>query len=116
LWRRDGRELVYRSGARMFSVAVDLAGRFQRATPVLLFERPYVIGGRDVMGFDYDLAPDGRFLMIKPSPSELRTNAVNVAVNWIEELKQRVRPGSGAGTATAGDGPRRSRRRPVHLA
>ena len=46
------------------------------------------------MGLDYDLAPDGRFLMIKPSPAELRTNSVNVVANWIEEVKQRVRPGS----------------------
>lgn len=89
LWRRDGRELVYRAGTRMFSVAVDLAGGFRSAAPVLLFERSYVVG-LDVMGFDYDLAPDGRFLMIKPSPAELRTNAINVVVNWIDELTRRV--------------------------
>jgi len=94
LWRRDGRELVYRSrGGRMFSVAVDLAGGFRSAAPVLLFERPYASGDRDVMGFDYDLAPDGRFLMIKPSPAELRTDSVNVVVNWIDELTRRVPPG-----------------------
>ncbi len=90
LWRRDGRELVYRSGGRMFSVAVDLAGGFRSAAPVLLFERQYVVGTRDDMGFDYDLAPDGRFLMIKPSPAELRTNSINVVVNWIDELIRRV--------------------------
>jgi Tol biopolymer transport system component len=93
LWRRDGRELVYRAGLRMFSVSVDLSAGFRSSAPVLLFERPYVVGGRDVMGLDYDLAPDGRFLMIRPSPAELRANSVNVVVNWIEELKQRVRPG-----------------------
>jgi Tol biopolymer transport system component len=92
LWRRDGRELVYRAGPRMFSVAVDPSGGFRWSAPVLLFERPYVVGGPDVMGIDYDLAPDGRLLMIRPSPAELRTNSVNVVVNWIEEVKQRVRP------------------------
>ncbi|MGQ0735990.1 MAG: hypothetical protein ACT4QD_20345 [Acidobacteriota bacterium] len=90
LWRRDGREIVYRSGPRMFSVAVDLAGGFRSAAPVLLFERQFVVGSPDVMGFDYDLAPDGRFLMIKPSPAELRTNTVSVVVNWIGELTRRV--------------------------
>ena len=95
LWRHDGRELVYRTGPRVFSVAVDLSGGFRSSAPVLLFERPYVVATDPaVMGLDYDLAPDGRFLMIKPSPAELRTNSVSVVVNWIEEVKQRVRSGS----------------------
>jgi Tol biopolymer transport system component len=92
IWRRDGREIVYRGGSRMFAVAVDTADGFRASAPTLLFERQYVVGGGDVMGLDYDLAPDGRFLMIKPSQDELRANRLDLVLNWIEEVKQRVRP------------------------
>ena len=90
LWSRDGRELVFRSGTRMFSVAVNPEGRLQSSAPTLLFDRTYVVADRGVMGLDYDLAPDGRFLMIKPSPDELRSNRLNIVMNWIEEVKQRA--------------------------
>jgi hypothetical protein len=91
LWSRDGRELFFRSGPRMMAVAVSATGGLQFSAPKLLFERPYATGDREVVGLDYDLAPDGRFLMIKPSPDEFRLNSsVNVVLNWIEEVKQRA--------------------------
>jgi hypothetical protein len=37
---------------------------------------------------DYDLAPDGRFLMVKRSAEE--QPRLHVVLNWQEELKQRV--------------------------
>jgi Tol biopolymer transport system component len=67
-WSRDGRQLFIRSGPRMFAVAVDTTRGFVAGKPVLLFERPYYIDYDN--GFDYDVAPDGRFLMIKPSEDE----------------------------------------------
>jgi eukaryotic-like serine/threonine-protein kinase len=90
LWSRDGRELVYRSGTRMFAVPVDTTRGFSAGKPRVLFEGRYVAGGNDVMGLDYDLAPDGRFLMLKPSADELAPRGLNVVLNWIEELKLRV--------------------------
>ena len=90
LWSRDGRELVYRSGTRIFAVPVDTTREFSAGKPRLLFEGRYVVGGLDVMGLDYDLAPDGRFLMLKPGADELAPRGLNVVLNWIEELKRRV--------------------------
>jgi hypothetical protein len=56
----------------------------------VLFERRYVAGGLDVMGLDYDFAPDGRFLMLKPSADELAPRGLHVVLNWVDELKRRV--------------------------
>src|SRR6185503_5381726 len=69
-WSRDGRQLFYRFGPRMFAVAVDTTRGFEAGKPVLLFERPYYTDQDNGSGFDYDVAPDGRFLMIKPSEEE----------------------------------------------
>jgi len=90
LWNRDGRELVYRSGRRMFAVPVDTTRGFSAGKPRVLFERRYVSGAWDVAGLDYDLAPDGRFLMLKPDADEEAPPRLNVVLNWSEELKQRV--------------------------
>jgi serine/threonine-protein kinase len=93
LWSRDGRELVYRSGQRVMSVAVDSTGGLRFSAPKVLFERYYATGDREVIGLDYDLAGDGRLLMIKPSPDELRFSlgsSLTVVLNWMEEVKRRV--------------------------
>lgn len=87
-WSRDGRELVYRSFRSMFSVPIDTSRGPSIGKPRVLFEGDYVVGSQDVMGLDYDLAPDGRFVMMKaiePEPPELR-----VILNWAEELTRRA--------------------------
>jgi hypothetical protein len=45
---------------------------------------------------NYDVSPDGqRFLMIKPGESaEAAPTQINVVLNWFEELKRRVPPGT----------------------
>jgi serine/threonine-protein kinase len=87
-WTRGGRELVYREGAKMQSVAVDPeTGRVE--TPVTLFEGPYLPAIRDV--HNYDVTPDGeRFLMVKRPGAGGRREFV-VVVNWFEELRAKVR-------------------------
>jgi hypothetical protein len=37
----------------------------------------------------FDVAPDGRFLMIK-TPAELAPRQLNVVLNWFEELERLV--------------------------
>jgi hypothetical protein len=39
---------------------------------------------------DYDVAPDGRFLVIKPSADEVAPARLNVVLNWTDELTRRV--------------------------
>ena len=84
-WSRDGRELLYiaLTSASMMSVAV----RFDNATlaaapPTKLFSMTgYLVG--------YDVAPDGRFLLVKDGVAN-QQQQVTVVEHWIEELKNRV--------------------------
>ena len=85
VWSRDGRELFYRRGPDMFGVPVNADRRFSAGRPTMLFEGPYV---RNVL--DYDVAPDRRFLMIKPSQDELSPPELRVVVNWVDELMRRA--------------------------
>jgi Tol biopolymer transport system component len=87
LWSRNGRELFYRRRSQMFAVPVDTR-RLTAGKPVLLFERPYVTNG--LSGHDYDVTPDGRFLLIKLSAEEQEPPRLNVVLNWTDELRRRV--------------------------
>jgi len=87
VWSRDGRELFYRNGPRVFAVRVDTIRGFSAGKPVPLFQGPYV---RNVL--DYDVASDGRFLMIRPGDEEMAPPDLHVVMNWVDELVRRVPP------------------------
>jgi Tol biopolymer transport system component len=88
LWARSGRELFYRNGDSVMSVAVQTTPTFSAGTPTKLFQG-YVSGP----GRAYDVSRDGqRFLMIKDPSSRDQTSAASMVIvlNWHEELKARV--------------------------
>ncbi len=39
---------------------------------------------------NYDVASDGRFLMLQSESGEPRRDRINIVLNWFEELKERV--------------------------
>ena len=60
---------------------------FSAGVAVPLFEDVYHTEG----GINWDVAPNGRFLMIKDaSPSDAGGRQINIVRNWTEELKARV--------------------------
>jgi Tol biopolymer transport system component len=77
VWSRDGKELFYRNGRAMMAVAIDEDSRPGR--PRLLFEGLYES--------TYDVAADGRFLMVK-IPEERAPRQVEIVLNWFEELRR----------------------------
>jgi hypothetical protein len=86
VWARNGRELFYRNGARIMAVDVTTQPAFSAGTPRLLFEErrfPEVPGG-------YDVAANGRFLMVIGSGEQPKATELNVIQNWFEDLKIRV--------------------------
>ena len=90
LWSRDGRELFYRSGEKMMAVAISAEPELTPGKPTLLFEgryQPGTSGGNP--GSNYDVAPDGRFVMIRAEEGSGPTQ-INVVLNWFEELKRLV--------------------------
>ena len=65
----------------MMAVAVDGTGAaFGAGSPVRLFEGRYL----DDLARNYDVAPDGRFLMIKQADT---LRQIHVVVNWMEDLR-----------------------------
>jgi Tol biopolymer transport system component len=90
-WSRDGRELFYRNGDAMMAVTVETKPTFKAGVPKELFRGTYF----STLGIHWDISPDGkRFLMIKESagktPAAAGPRKINIVLNWLEELKQRV--------------------------
>jgi eukaryotic-like serine/threonine-protein kinase len=86
LWSPDGRELYFRSGSRIMAVRIlaSAGGIFESTPAVELFRGPY---RRDPWGDQsYDVAPDGRFLLIR-SAADSRLQ-INVIRNWGTELER----------------------------
>ena len=89
IWSRDGRRLFYRAGADVWTTDVDPTSvDFSFTPPVLLFSGNYV-RGEFLQPPNYDVAPDGRFLMLKwldgGDPGEL---PLMVLTNWMAELER----------------------------
>ena len=82
MWSADGRELFYRNGETMMVVTVDTGASFTAGTPETLFNGAY---NNEI----YDVAADGRFLMVRPAP-DATADRLQVVLNWVEELKARV--------------------------
>jgi Tol biopolymer transport system component len=89
VWNPNGRELFYRSGTKMMSVAVSTSPDLVLSTPRLLFDLRYAFGTGITIA-NYDVSSDGqRFVMVKDEPGAGR---LNVVLNWSEELKRLVPP------------------------
>ena len=86
LWSPDGRELFYVAyGDLMVAHTTTGTTRFAVEPPMLVLEEQYYFGD---LGRNYDIAGDGRLLMIKED-TEMNPQ-VTVILNWHEELKARV--------------------------
>jgi serine/threonine-protein kinase len=89
VWSRDGKELFYQNGGRLMSAGVIAWEPALRLMPPRqLFDGgfvPYFTGTPRT----YDVAPDGRFVMIEPN-DEARPASLVLIKNWAEELKRLV--------------------------
>jgi Tol biopolymer transport system component len=100
LWAPDGRELYYRTEAspeeleqralaqktRVMAVSIETKPVLKAGQPRMLFEGPYFESGHDIA-----VTPDGKgFILIRESDSQRGPKAMEIVVNWPEELKQRV--------------------------
>jgi hypothetical protein len=95
-WAPNGRELYYLSPRNeMMRVSVGTGDRWSSGIPEKLFDAgAYFNGGQGNPYFNYDIAKDGRFLMIKPvggaTPEGSTAANVMVVEHWFEELKRLV--------------------------
>jgi hypothetical protein len=84
-WSADGRELFYLEGNQVIAVNVTPGSTINTGSP-------HVIGTKSDADAPagYDVARDGRFLMVRPVQSEDVFRQINVVINWFSELKRLV--------------------------
>ena len=97
-WSRDGRELFYLSldGTMRAAAVHPRDTSFDWGPPAVLFRGDYVLSSAGNVARHYDVAPDGRFLMLKDGGTT--RNAVNQIVivpDWAEVVKRMVGSASG---------------------
>jgi eukaryotic-like serine/threonine-protein kinase len=83
LWSRDGKEIFYRVGNKIMVVDVSAGVDLTLSQPRQLFEQRYVF--QNISLANYDVSPDGQFVMVK---EEAGSGRLNVVLNWTEELKR----------------------------
>jgi len=88
-WSPDGRTLYYRRGKELLAAQIDPFSLENVERPRLLKS---ALMDFTVRGRSYDIAPDGRILVIQPHADSV-PNRLNVVLNWFEELKRLVPPG-----------------------
>jgi dipeptidyl aminopeptidase/acylaminoacyl peptidase len=86
-WARKGREILYRVGGRLVSVAVEEKGNeLLFGKPAELFQDPMLLSGPRRPG--YAVTPDGDTILLpepvgRPSPPTIR-----VVLNWLAEYRR----------------------------
>jgi eukaryotic-like serine/threonine-protein kinase len=89
-WGYTGREIYYRSGRHMMSVALDASAAEPKfGKPEALFADEYDFG-QNVSVPNYDVTRDGRFIMLRRGT---QGGSLRVVINWTEELKKIVAAG-----------------------
>ena len=88
-WARNGTELFYQSGRKMMAAGVSYgASTIEFKPSQVLFEGGFVPYDGNVPR-TYDVAKDGRFLMIREAPQG-RPRTLVLVLNWFEELKRQA--------------------------
>jgi len=72
----------------MMAVAIAATPALTAGPPRMLFEGNYLWS--DTGGAGYDVAPDGRFLMVEPLEPEQPATAIDVVINWFDDVQRRV--------------------------
>jgi hypothetical protein len=87
IWSRDGTRLFYCSiEEKMITVTIETEPKLRVTDYKELFDWKYLSCGNCQT---YDVAPDGRFLMIR-DPEGSQRQQINMVLNWFDELKRLV--------------------------
>ena len=94
-WHPNGRELFFRNNDAMMAVEViEADSEISLGEPTELFEFTDISAdlglAETVVTGAYDVAADGRFVMIAPGEPEPAGTRIHIIQNWDEELKRLV--------------------------
>jgi hypothetical protein len=84
VWSRDGKQLVYEKDEALMAVDVEDRGGFHASAPRMLFRGPYELRTAPIRNFD--LGPDGRFVLVRRRTDVAPLRQLEVIVGW-EHLK-----------------------------
>jgi serine/threonine-protein kinase len=87
-WSPDGRELYYFRGRELLAVPVATAGSFTTGAPRKLLDVPASVVLSSDTSRNYDVAPDGRFLVVRRTSEEFTAGHLVVALDWAESLRR----------------------------
>lgn len=90
VWSPDSRELYFRRDTRMFAVPINPGANPPVGRATVLFEGRYLYEPNNPGRPHYDVALDGRFLMISSEAGP--TDEVQIALNWTKYLASEVAP------------------------
>jgi serine/threonine protein kinase/Tol biopolymer transport system component len=79
-WSRDGRTLYFVAGDGLMAVDVDTHEVFRGGVPRALFTGPYVL--HTVIQRNYDVGPDGRFVLVKRQVGASKPGELVVLDGW----------------------------------
>jgi hypothetical protein len=83
-WSASGREIYYRGGPTLTAVPFDgLGSEPVIGKPTALFKDEYDLG-QGITIPNYDVTPDGRFLMLR---RDAQGGHLRIVLNWTEQLK-----------------------------
>ena len=80
-WTPDGKEILYRYGARLFGVAVEIRPTFRAARPRIVFEGVYDLRSETLGSYDVD-PRTGRLLMVRLDQAPNAARTIRVLLNW----------------------------------
>ncbi len=88
IFSEDGTRIYYRNGNRFMAIPVLEASadgsRFRAGRPEIVVAGAYA----NVFGLSYDVAPDGRFLLLRTDGGTERPDHLNVILDWKPDLEE----------------------------
>ena len=89
VWSRDGRRLYYRSGSSVMAAEIDPGARSRTGAPHRVADGTFQPGAMAGLP-NYDVARDGRLLMIAQTAAQAQPDNLSVTVDWFSDLVQRL--------------------------
>ncbi|MDE3165591.1 MAG: serine/threonine-protein kinase, partial [Acidobacteriota bacterium] len=85
-WNRNGKELLYFSGAKLMSVEVKTTPSFQAGEPKALFEAPIFTAGDVMTEIAWDISRDGKRFLITTHSGQTGAAPITIVLNWAAGL------------------------------
>ena len=85
-WSPDGRQLFFRSDARLMAADISSQPSFEASMPRMLFDGVYEMRSDSAVTYSVD-ATRNRLMMLRPSEDDMKAEVVCVLLNWGSSLR-----------------------------